>query len=193
MIHEGCIQQENNTIMDVLYDKVKKLNQAKQNILGRNLLIVLGNNSTLARQGNVYMRMDGFYNNDKQYGVVEIETGTEMLDVSRALLDDVAVVNARYSVSKDKNHPLAICLGLANRRTDYWQVVKDINEIVDVKINTITFGALLMLAWNFIQIVDFDEFYIDVDNSTIRKVVESKLSRKSSISDGHLGILENLK
>lgn len=193
MKRTGSIQKENNTVMELLYKSIKRMDQTKQNILARNLLIQLGNNSTLSRQGNVYMRMDGFYDNSIQYGVVEIETGADMLDVSRALLDDVAVINTRYNVQKDKNHPLAIVLGLPNKRTDYWQVVKDIREVVNLQINTITFGALLILLWNNVMINDFDEFYIDVDNSSIREVVKDKIGRSCSISDGTLGVLENSK
>lgn len=193
MKRSGSIQKENNTVMESIYKSIKRMDQAKQNILARNILIQLGNNSTLSRQGNVYMRMDGFYDNSKQYGVVEIETGADMLDVSRALLDDVAVINTRYNVKKDMNHPLAIVLGLPNKRTDYWQVVKDIRKVVNLQINTITFGALLILLWNNVTINDFDEFYIDVDNSSIRQVIENKIGRSCSISDGTLGVLENSK
>lgn len=191
--HTGIIQNDTDKFFESIYKKIKKLDQIQQNILARNLLIALGNHSTLSRQGNVYMRMDGFYNNEKQYGVVEIETGLDMLDVSRALLDDVAVINARYAVKKEDNHPLAVCLSMANKRTDYWQVVKDIKNVIKLQINTITFGALMILMWNRIKVSDFDRFYIDVDNSSIRKNIEKLIGRKSSISDGFLGILENSK
>jgi hypothetical protein len=137
--------------------------------------------------------MDGFYENSRQMGVLEIETGSEMLDVSRALLDDAAVVNARYAISLGDDHPLAVVLSLPNKRTDYWQVVKDINVVVDLKISTLTFGALLLFLWNCEDVSEFDKFYVDVDDYSIRENVEQELNRKINISEGLLGILENSK
>ena len=190
---DGIIQKETERVIGNICDQIKGMSQEEQNILARNLLIKLGNNATLARQGNVYMRMDGFYSNKKQFGVVEIETGADMLDVSRAILDDVAVVNVRYGVDKNKNHPLAIVLSLPNKRTDYWQVLKDIRNIIEMPIGTITFGALLILLWNNKEVHDFDQFYIDVDNSSIRSAVVSMVGRSVNIGDGFYGVLENSK
>ena len=189
----GIIQTENDNVMTYIYDKIKHLSQEQQNKLARNMLICLGGWATLSRQGNVYMRMDGFYETVDQCGVVEIETGLEMLDVSRALLDDIAVVNARYGIKKEINHPLAICLGLPNKRTDYWQVVKDIKIVTDIKINTVTFGILLIFLWNLEELNDYNIFYIDVDNSSLRKKAEEFVERRIHLSIGHLGILENMK
>ena len=42
------------------------------------------------------------------------------------------------------------------------------------------------------QIVD-DIFYIDVDNSSLRKKAEEFLGRKIHVSVGYFGILENMK
>lgn len=189
----GIIQKESERIIGCICDEIKRMTQEEQNILARNLLIKLGNHATLARQGNVYMRMDGFYSNKKQFGVVEIETGADMLDVSRAILDDVAVVNVRYDVDKNKNHPLAIVLSLPNKRTDYWQVLKDIRDIVEMPIGTITFGALLILLWNNKAVCDFDRFYVDVDNSSIRSAVSELVGRSINVGDGFYGVLENGK
>ena len=156
-------------------------------------MICLGSWASLSRQGNVYMRMDGFYQTVDQYGVVEIETGLDMLEVSRALLDDIAVVDARYGIKKENIHPLAICLGLPNRRTDYWQVVKDILKVTNIQINTFTIGMLLIFLWNLTELNDYDIFYIDVDNSSLRKKAEEFLGRKIHVSVGYFGILENMK
>lgn len=189
----GIIQKESACIIETIYNNIRQMSQEGQNILARNLLIKLGSHATLARQGNIYMRMDGFYSNRKQYGVIEVETGMDMLDVSRAILDDVAVMNVRYGIDKSMNHPLAIVLNLPNRRTDYWQVLKDIKNIIKMPINTTTFGALLILLWNNKEVYDFDEFYIDVDNSTIRPTVSSLVGRPLNIEEGFCGVLENGK
>jgi len=190
---QGIILYENDSIMKNIQKYVNFLNQDKQNIFVRNILILLGNYATVARKGNVYMRLDGFYQNQLRYGVLEVETGSETLDVSRAILDDIAVLNSRHGISKNDNKPLAVCLSLPNKRTDYWQVVKDIKDVTGIKIQTITIGALLIMLWNNLQMQDFLNFYIDVDNTSIREVLEEMIGRKVQLSVGTYGILENEK
>lgn len=189
----GSISVESDKKIEDICRKIAKMSQEEQNILARNLLIALGNKATLTRKGNVYTRMDGFIDSGNNFGVVEVETGTDMLDVSRALLDDVAVVNVRYGIKKTDNHPLAVVLGLPNKRTDYWQVLKDIKNVVGLKIGTVTFGALLIIMWNLKKVDDFDRFYIDVDNSSIRKEIEKIIGRSAKVSYGTEGTLENSK
>lgn len=43
------------------------------------------------------------------------------------------------------------------------------------------------------EIEDFDDFYIDVDDSSLRKEAEKILGRKIRISSGHEGMIENSK
>lgn len=190
---QGFLRKENDSVLAEIYKKIKHLSQEQQNKLARNIMICLGSWASLSRQGNVYMRMDGFYQTVDQYGVVEIETGLDMLDVSRALLDDIAVVDARYGIKKENTHPLAICLSLPNKRTDYWQVVKDILKVTNIQINTVTFGMLLIFLWDLTELNNYDIFYIDVDNSSLRKKAEVFLGRRIHVSVGHFGILENMK
>ena len=192
-IKVGLMQIENNAVMRDIYHRINRLTQYQQNILARNLMLIIGGEASLSRQGDVFTRMDGYYATGTQEGVMEIETGQDMLDVSRALLDDIAVLNVRYGISKKKNHPLAICLNLPNKRTDYWQVVKDIRVVTDVRISTVTFGMLLLVLWNFDTIDDFDQFYIDVDNDSLRGKLSAYLEKRIRISEGYLGILENNK
>ena len=189
----GMMRKESNHVMTEIYHEIENLSQYQQNILARNLMLIIGGEASLSRQGDVYTRMDGYYATGDQEGVMEIETGSDMLDVSRALLDDIAVLNVRYSIPISKNHPLAICLCLPNRRTDYWQVLKDIRKVTGISISTITFGMLLLVLWSFDSIEDFDQFYIDVDDSSLREKLESYLERGIRLSAGHLGILENSK
>lgn len=193
LTRSGCMKKENDAVMQGVLNAIKNMSQEQQNILGRNALICLGCQAALSRQGDVYSRLDGFYENAEQMGVFEIETGADMLAVSRALLDDVAVVNARYGITPGSNHPLAIVLSLPNKRTDYWQVVKDIKVVTGLKISTLTFGALLLFLWNCQDVQNFDQFYIDVDNSSIREKVNGELGRAANVSDGFFGILENGK
>lgn len=189
----GNMRKESNSVMNNIYHKIKMLSQYQQNIIARNLMLIIGGEASLSRRGDVYTRMDGYYATGDQEGVMEIETGYDMLEVSRALLDDVAVLNVRYSISRSRNHPLAICLSLPNRRTDYWQVLKDIRDVTDISISTVTLGMLLIVLWNFDSIDNFDQFYIDVENSSLRDKLEAHLERRIGLTHGYLGILENSK
>lgn len=186
----GNIIIESDEVIEKIYERLGQLSQEKQNIFVRNALIALGNKATLSRKGNVYQRMDGFYQNSKGFGVIEIETGSEMLDVSRAILDDIAVVDSRYDLKKDDNQALAICLGFPNKRTDYWQVVKDIQVVTGVQIRTLTFGALLIMLWSLKSMEDFDPSNIDEGKESIRKAIETAIGRKVNISVGTKGVLE---
>lgn len=190
---KGNIVIENDNMMKKLYKNISLMNQENQNLFVRNVMILLGTKMTISRKGNVYMRLDGYYENEVQHGVVEVETGSDMLDVSRAILDDIAVLNSRHGVSRNENLPLAICLSLPNRRTDYWQVIKDINCILGIKIQTVTIGALLVLLWNNKKIGKIEDMYIDVDDSSIRNSIEKRLGRKVSLAEGVNGVLENGK
>jgi hypothetical protein len=189
----GNMQIETEALMEKIYRKINSMSQEQQNLFARNILISLSNKATVSRHGDVYLRMDGYYENRAKHGVFEVETGTDMLDVSRAILDDLAVLNARHHVPIKQNSAVAICLNLANRRTDYWQEIKDIRDVVGIKVSTVTFAILLIFMWNASDIHDFEEFYIDVDNSSLRRTAEKLLGRKIHISDGYEGMLENSK
>ena len=191
--HTGNMVMETEACMDKMYKKIKRLPQEQQNLFARNILICLSNKATISRHGDVYLRMDGYYENSRKNGVVEVETGLDMLDVSRAILDDIAVLNARHNIPKEENSALAICLNLANKRTDYWQEIKDIKDVTGIKISTVTFAILLIFMWNALKVNNFGYFYIDVDDSSLRKKAETILGREICISSGHEGMLENSK
>ena len=82
-------------------------------------------------------------------------------------------------------------MSLPNKRQGYFQVVKDVRKVLDISVQTLTVGALLILAWNDTKI-DFSDnaFYIDFDNMSIREVLQKMLNREIDISDSYLGILE---
>lgn len=192
---KGQILKESDKIFDEIYFKINKLDSKYYDLIGRNLLIGLLHSAGKRRTGDVYTRMDGVYQTcSKIFGAVEVEFGSDTLDASRAILDDIATLNVRYHIDKMNNRPLIICLSLPNARQGYWQVIKDIAIIESIKIKTLSIGAILLLLWNCISInLEADEFYIDFDNKTLRKTIEILLNRKINVSEKHLGIFEPLK
>lgn len=189
-------QKESDTIMDNIYQKLSLYDgrSSVPNVLVRNLIIALNYECAISRTGDVYTRMDAVYSSTVKpecNGVVEIEFGRDTLEASRGILDDIAVMHSRKKLDKKDNAALVVCLSFPNKRQGYFQVIKDINKILDLKIQTISVGALLILVWNGCS-VNFltRDFYVDFDNLSIRKVIEFRVNRALNLSEGKLGILE---
>lgn len=186
-------QRESNAVLNDIYQVVKKFDGRSMvpNILVRNLLIELGYNCSISRQGDIYTRMDGVYSNYQSKGVIEIEFGKDTLDASRGILDDIAVLHSRNNIDKNDNKALVVCLSFPNKRQGYFQVIKDVNKILNIQIQTLSLGALLVLMWNGANInLGKAEFYADFDNLSIRQMTEYRLQRCLNISQGYLGIFE---
>lgn len=189
-------QQETDEIMDCLYHKVSIFDGRSMvpNILVRNLFIALNYECATSRTGDVYTRMDAVYSRKNPpicSGVVEIEFGRDTLEALRSILDDIAVMHSRSILDKNENTAIVVCLSFPNKRQGYFQVIKDINKVLDLKIQTISLGALLLLLWNGVQVNFFSkDFYVDFDNLSIRNTIEMKLNRCVQLSDRKLGILE---
>lgn len=189
----GCyIREHRGETIREAYDKLGHLNNNYHNIVGRNLLIGLGCRCSMRRIGDVYTRMDAVYSSTNgAFGAVEVEFGKDTLDASRGILDDVAVLNTRYGIKKNAETPLVICLQLPNARQGYWQVVKDINCVESIKINTVSIGALLLMLWNNVTLDMKDNpFYADYDNMEIRTRLEYILDAEIKLPIKDLGILE---
>lgn len=161
------------------------------NILVRNLLISLGYNCSTSRTGDIYTRMDAVYSDNTCRGAVEIEFGRDTLEASRGILDDIATMQTHHGIDKSCNKALVVCLSFPNKRQGYFQVIKDIKNVLGLNIQTLSLGALLILAWDGKK-VDFSEnrFCTDFDNMSIRDAVNEYLGRKVEITEGYLGILE---
>lgn len=165
--------------------------QSVHNLFVRNLLIALGNHCMISRIGDVYTRTDAIYSNSRSKGSIEIEFGKDTLDALRGVLDDIATLQTHNDLDKNENNPIVVCMSLPNKRQGYFQVVKDVRKVLDIYVQTLTVGALLLLVWNDVKL-DFSEkfFYIDFDNMSIREEMQKLLEREIEITDSYLGILE---
>ena len=189
-------QKETDGIMERIYQDISQFDGRSMvpNILFRNLIIAWNHECAKSRTGDVYTRMDAVYSSNLKptcKGVVEIEFGRDTLEASRSILDDIAVMHSRNNLDKNDNAALVVCLSFPNKRQGYFQVIKDINRVLGLKIQTISLGALLLLVWNGAQVNFLSrEFYVDFDNLSIRGITEFRLNRRINLSDGKLGILE---
>ncbi|MBQ9606475.1 MAG: hypothetical protein IJV16_04790 [Lachnospiraceae bacterium] len=160
--------------MSKIYKKVSKFDgrSMSANLLIRNLMIAVGYHFSISRTVDVYTRIDAVYSDgdiyDACFGAMEIEFGRDTLDASRGILDDIAVLHSRNGIDKEKNTALVAYLSFPNKRQGYFQVIKDVNKDLNLKIQTVSLEALLILAWNGVE-VDFSrrDFYADFDNLSI--------------------------
>lgn len=194
------ILRESDDIFRYFYDKVRQIekNQTAQfpNHLARNLLIAVGIDTAMRRRGDTNVRMDLIMEPvGIDHGTGEVEFGNSIIDAPRNVLDDVAILVARYRISKDTIIPFVVTFDLPNQRSEYWRVIKDVRKVLGLKINTITIGALLILIWNRAKVVfvDSEEFYIDTQNSDLRPKLEAIIGRKLNLSSGYPGQFESPK
>ena len=136
---------------------VGQLDDGKMMLLVRNLLNAVGLNARTRRRGDTNMRIDavGFSRSEKPF-VAEIETGVGVLESPRALLEDVAVLHSRYGYEVAGIDPVSIILTFPNVRSEYYQVIRDIEKVLGLRCRTITIGALITLLWKCGELDGFD-------------------------------------
>lgn len=179
IISEGSFLFEDDSIVDDIFLKLKKISRIIgdrfPNILSRNLLLGAGINASTGRKGGNFMRMDiilappGVQKN----GVVEVEFGQEaVLDAPRDILDALAVLISRYEWSVSSTSAIIISDVLPNRRSEYWHIIQDISNVVNVKIGTLTIFALMLCIWNR-KTLNLNEsvFYADRNTDSYRSQV----------------------
>lgn len=198
----GIFILENDNILQRFFDKFKsvttdqKLGFQFPNHLIRNLMLEVGIRALMLRRGDTNLRMDIIFEQDGgKSGTCEVELGSEILDAPRNLLDNIAVLVSRYKINKNNLMPLVVVLSLPNRRSEYWRVIKDIKQVLDLQINSLTIGMLVLLVWNRINIsLDSQEMlYVDSDLYTLRDKFEHILGRKLNITEGYPGFIESQK
>lgn len=184
-IIDPLYEMNSNNEMKKLYNSInsKPMNSYSINLLSRNLLIECGIKTAITRTGDNNLRMDGIIQSKDDLGVLEIEFGQDILSSPRNLLDDIAVICSRYGFRKENITALSICLSLPNNRTDYWNVIKDIKDVLGIEIKTVSIGSLVYIMWNEKKINLKELPYLDsVDNSLIEKV-EKILNKNIEIDD----------
>lgn len=144
------------------------LDDARTTLLVRNLLNEVGLNARTRRRGDTNMRIDavGFSRSERPF-VAEIETGAGVLESPRALLEDVAVLHSRYGYSVDGIDPVSVILSFPNVRSEYYQVIRDIEKVLGLRCRTITVGALVALLWNCAKLDGFDGDAFTIGEGTI--------------------------
>jgi NAD-dependent dihydropyrimidine dehydrogenase PreA subunit len=176
--HKGQYLTANEKSIGNLYDRLKEQDTEAQfpNLIVRNLFIVLGNQCIIRRRGDVYLRIDAIVTDRPSIGIAEVEFHKDSLESPRAILDDVAVLSSRYEIEKEEIKPFIVSLEFPNIRTEYWRVIKDIRDVLGIRIHSLTLGALCILAWSYMDILIGNvDFYADIDSPSIRENVSKQL------------------
>jgi ferredoxin len=174
--HVGSFFDITDDTIGSIYDKLRRQQTDAQfpNLIVRNMLIVLGNRCIIRRHGDVYFRIDAIAENANTIGIVEVEFNKESLESPRAILDDIAVLSARYGISKEQIKPFIVSLEFPNIRTEYWRVIKDINAVLGVKIHSLSLGAVCILTSCFsLMPIEMVDFYADIDSASIKNGIKS--------------------
>jgi ferredoxin len=178
--HAGVLAMESDTLIRRTLDKMKlaRINTGDRFpvLHARNLLIVLGQGAAMRRKGNNHMRMDLLLGPPGVVkGVVEVEFGqSAVLDAPRDLLDALAVLTSRYQWQMKELASIIITDELPNKRSEYWEIVKDIRDVTGIRISTITVFALHLLTWSRTSIPCLELFHVDKDSGSYRSAVLEK-------------------
>ncbi len=193
--HAGRYLDVTERTVGNLYTKMtgQQTNAQFPNLIVRNLFLVLGNRCIIRRRGDVYFRIDGILEDTPTVGLTEVEFSNASLESPRAVLDDIAVLSTRYGIDRRQIKPFIISLEFPNIRTEYWRVIKDINDVLGIRIHSLSLGALCILVWGFSNLpIGNVNFYADVDSPTIKEAIEA--SCKVQIPDlGEYAVLEPRK
>ena len=136
---------------------IADLTEIQSTLLVRNMLAFCGVAASMRRKGDTNIRMDGLLRlSSGQIAVVELELGTAVMESPRALLEDIAVLHSRFDVSMKKIVPVSILGTLPNVRSEYYQVIDDISEVLKIQCRTLTVGVLCMLMWRFVKLDELE-------------------------------------
>jgi hypothetical protein len=131
-----------------LADAVGTLADSDRNLFVRNLMHEAGMSARVRRRGDMNMRIDAVgFTRSKRPFVAEIELVGGELESPRALMEDVAVLYARYGFEVGDIDALSILTALPNVRSEYYRVMLDISAVLGIKCRTLTIGALLTVIW----------------------------------------------
>lgn len=166
----GSLGDSHSPFFLSVQDIVRELNDVQTSKLIRNLFCEVTSGSNIRRKGDSNVRVDALARFcDGMLGVIEIEPSSSVLESPRALLEDVAILHARYDQDLATLIPISVVVSLPNVRVEYYQVMADIEKVLGIRCHTITLGALVLLAWHFSHIDVFDrkQFFVNSDRADL--------------------------
>lgn len=124
-----------------------KKNNGAENEIAKNLLLSLGIVTKSRAVGNNDVRTDLFGNNDVFCLLCEVDTTSlDQLDLTRAILDDIAIFSSRFGVDKSRIVPVIIIDRFPNKRSDFYEVLNDIENVTKIKVSVLTLHFVFVLS-----------------------------------------------
>lgn len=147
---------------------IAALNDTQTTRLVRNIFLSCGVAANMRRKGDTNVRMDGLLRFPSgQIGVMEVETSPNVLESPRALLEDIAVLHNRFGIPMSNIVPVSVISSFPNVRVEYYQVVDDIEKVLDIQCRSLTLGSLFVLGWYFRSLeVISDDLFTTTSGST---------------------------
>ena len=182
----GHLLYESDEIVDDMQIRLdrttRRIGDKFPNHLARNLFLTVGVGAAMRRRGDNAVRMDLILGlPGVVYGVAEVEFGGDaVLDSPRDILDDVAVLVSRRGWNVPETTALIVSDVLPNKRSEYWDIIQDIHNVLNVKVGTVTILALMLLVWNrkLLTLTPDNIFYVDKNTDSYRaRVLEPMLGR----------------
>ncbi|MCE1168211.1 MAG: 4Fe-4S binding protein, partial [Sphingobacteriia bacterium] len=170
-----------------------------ENIVVRNMLLQCGLKAVLRAIGNNDIRFDLIAKlEDNYYMVGEIALReNDTLDRPRKILDDIAVLHNRYKIPIDKIIPVIFISSFPNKRSDYYEIIQDINCELGIRIRTVPLAILLLLVYSDKKISLNDlihSFYISKSNYSILDTISDELKELiMSFTDGEISLFQAVK
>jgi Fe-S-cluster-containing hydrogenase component 2 len=186
----GRIGRATAPVLQRFPQSVTMLSDVASAQLVRNLFLACGIECRTRRRGDTNVRMDGVLGlPNNRVGVLEIELASAALESPRALLEDVAVLHSRYGIRVDQIDPVSVVLGFPNVRSEYFQVIADIETVLKLRCRTVTIGALVAVVWSLARIDGFadDLFFIVPGRADLLPAMKKHISSAIADAQPYLG------
>lgn len=160
-----------------LRTRVKKIPDLSE-IIVRNTFVNLGCPCATKPAGNNHVRTEFFAQIEDKVIIGESEiTNTDTLSVCRRILDDLSVLISRNGFKYDDIIPVAVINGLPNKRTDFYEVITDINNVLGIQISTITYYLLFVLnLFNIpLTISDLKKYVVGKEKFSLIEVIQTHI------------------
>jgi NAD-dependent dihydropyrimidine dehydrogenase PreA subunit len=159
-----------------------KSNPQLKNTFSRNLLICLGLRAQSGVTGDTNMRVDLLFESEEVAGISEVEFNAPV-ESPRDILDGFAVVSNRYDHSRSTLMSLILLDEFPNHRSDFYGMIDDIKNVLEVQIKVASITTLLALIWAGIKCTSdlklFDSFRISHELPTIFPQMKKCIGEKS--------------
>ena len=97
---------------------------------------------------------------------------------------------SRHTFEKDKLIPLAVVNGFPNKRTDFYEVIEDIYNVINVQVVTLSYHALLVLNLfqPHISVRHFKSFVINRTKDSLLSPMKRIIDKLENIDKNISGI-----